>query len=331
MNSIPYIDLALKMLKCSQKELAQALKVSPTQITKWKKGEYISFEMQEKFKKLLNLGEFDPKFILLTGSIESAEKWNKLIQFIAETVRDNAETGYNTTPLYDELDLLSESTLATLKQMGVNLPSQFPKELDLEFDVSVNDDQYDEKFDHIYEVIEDNPYRLKVEKIDTVYAVGGQPLKRLFTSKVDLQYPIYMNEIIENVGSIDKLFGFNTNFLIPECLNNFPTLRCYSDDDISIKFTEGECDKLTFTNEISVLNVQLYPNPGQDKITVHLDSNIIFPISYKVVDITGIVVLMDKQHLPHFDINTSHVTTGLYIITIQDSQGKIHGCKWVKE
>lgn len=165
MNSIPYIDLALKMLKCSQKELAQALKVSPTQITKWKKGEYISFEMQEKFKKLLNLGEFDPKFILLTGSIESAEKWNKLIQFIAETVRDNAETGYNTTPLYDELDLLSESTLATLKQMGVNLPSQFPKELDLEFDVSVNDDQYDEKFDHIYEVIEDNPYSSLIYKI----------------------------------------------------------------------------------------------------------------------------------------------------------------------
>lgn len=111
------------MLKCSQKELAQALEVSTTQITKWKKGEYISFEMEEKFKKLLNLGDFSAEFILLTGSIENAEKWKKLTQFIAEMVRDNAETGYKTTPLYDELDLLSQSTLRTLQQMGGTFPT----------------------------------------------------------------------------------------------------------------------------------------------------------------------------------------------------------------
>lgn len=165
MNSIPYIDLALKMLKCSQKELAQALEVSPTQITKWKKGEYISFEMEEKFKKLLNLGDFSAEFILLTGSIESAEKWNKLTQFIAETVRDNAETGYETTPLYDELDLLTQSTLRTLQQMGVNFPPEYPQELDLEFEVSIDDKQYDETFNSIYEVIYENPYSSLMYKI----------------------------------------------------------------------------------------------------------------------------------------------------------------------
>lgn len=158
MNSIPYIDLALKMLKCSQKDLAQTLNVSPTQITKWKKGEYISFEMQEKFKQILNLGIFSPEFILLTGSIENAEKWNKLIQFIAKSVRDNAETGYNTTPLYDDLDLLSESTLGTLQNMGVSFPSKYPEELDLDFDISIDDDKYEEKFEHIYQMIEKNSY-----------------------------------------------------------------------------------------------------------------------------------------------------------------------------
>lgn len=165
MNSIPYIDLALKMLKCSQKELAQALEVSPTQITKWKKGEYISFEMEEKFKKLLNLGDFPAEFILLTGSIENAEKWNKLTQFIAEMVRDNAESGYKTTPLYDELDLLSQSTLRTLQQMGVHFPPEYPQELDLAFDVSIDDKQYDETFNRIDEVIYENPYSSLIYQI----------------------------------------------------------------------------------------------------------------------------------------------------------------------
>lgn len=38
MNSSAYIDLALKILKLNQKELAKVLDVSPTQISKWKKA-----------------------------------------------------------------------------------------------------------------------------------------------------------------------------------------------------------------------------------------------------------------------------------------------------
>lgn len=158
MNSTSYIDLALKMLQLSQKDLAALLKVSPTQITKWKKGEYISFEMKGKFKKLLNLGDFSAEFILLTGSVGNAQKWDKLIQFIAVTVRNSAETGYDTTPLYDELNLLSESTLTLLQQIGIILPSEFPQELNLEFDIHKDDEEYLEKFENIYQIIEGNAY-----------------------------------------------------------------------------------------------------------------------------------------------------------------------------
>lgn len=55
--------------------------------------------MQNKFNTLLGLDKFNPEFILLAGSIENAKKWGKLIQFIAESARDSAETGYETTPL----------------------------------------------------------------------------------------------------------------------------------------------------------------------------------------------------------------------------------------
>ena len=40
MDSEALVKLALSHLQCSQKELATRLDVSPTQITKWKKGEH---------------------------------------------------------------------------------------------------------------------------------------------------------------------------------------------------------------------------------------------------------------------------------------------------
>jgi transcriptional regulator with XRE-family HTH domain len=41
MNSEAFVELALKTLSCSQKELALRLGVSPSQISKWKKGIHV--------------------------------------------------------------------------------------------------------------------------------------------------------------------------------------------------------------------------------------------------------------------------------------------------
>lgn len=51
MNSEHFVRLALDILKCSQKELAGKLGVSSTQISKWKKGEHMSDDMENKFRK----------------------------------------------------------------------------------------------------------------------------------------------------------------------------------------------------------------------------------------------------------------------------------------
>lgn len=148
MNSSAYIDLAIKTLKCTQKDLATHLNVSPTQISKWKKGEYISFDMQEKFKALLDIRDLEPEFVLLTGSLENAKKWDSLIQYIAQLAYEGAETGYNTLPLQSEPELLSQNTLSILKNIGVKFPTEFPKTLDLDFK-SDEDSDHDEIIDQI--------------------------------------------------------------------------------------------------------------------------------------------------------------------------------------
>jgi len=134
MDSQALIELAIKHLSCTQKELAHHLGVSPTQISKWKKGEYISFEMQEKFKILLNIDDLHPEFILMAGSLENAKKWDHLIHILANLAYGAAETGYDTAPLQDELQLLSWHTFHTLKQVGLTHPFSFPTELDLDYE-----------------------------------------------------------------------------------------------------------------------------------------------------------------------------------------------------
>ncbi|MFW1808357.1 helix-turn-helix domain-containing protein [Acinetobacter ursingii] len=136
MDSQALIELAIKHLSCTQKELAHHLGVSPTQISKWKKGEYISSDMQNNFKKLLNISELSPEFILRAGSLEDAKKWNKLIHFLARVAHDEAETGYNTEPLQDDLGNLSWHTFHILKQLGLTSPFYFPVELDIDYENS---------------------------------------------------------------------------------------------------------------------------------------------------------------------------------------------------
>lgn len=134
MKSSSLVELSLVAQSCTQKELALRLGVSPAQISKWKKGEHISFEMSDKLSKLAGLDDLDPDVVLLAGSKEDAKKWLQLIRYLADLAEDSAETGYNTPPLVEDLDddncFLFWNTFHVLQEMGVNIPQPFPKELE---------------------------------------------------------------------------------------------------------------------------------------------------------------------------------------------------------
>lgn len=146
MDSEAFVQLALNTLSCSQKELARRLGVSPTQISKWKQGEHMSQEMEEKFRTVVNIGDRDPSFVYWAGSLEAAIKWEKLIHYLAKLAQDNAETGYNTYPLEDEMGLLCLETFRVLREMGVTLPKEFPKELDFDYEETDSDKLFDNRY-----------------------------------------------------------------------------------------------------------------------------------------------------------------------------------------
>lgn len=155
------IELALKILKCTQKQLAENLNVSPTQVSKWKRGEYMSADMQKTIENLLNLNGMDAKVVLMSGSVAEAKKWYALIQLLAESAREQAETGYDTVPLHDELSMLCWQTFDTLQNMGVQIPAQFPLELISAMEV-INDltsnEVSDDDLEIAYATIVKNPH-----------------------------------------------------------------------------------------------------------------------------------------------------------------------------
>lgn len=151
MYSEALVQLALEALGCTQKELALRLGVSATQISKWKKGDHLSHEMEEKLRVIAEVGDQNPEFIVWSGSRANAVKWNQLIHALAEMALESAETGYDTYPLMDDSGLLGWDTFDVLRKMGVEIPKEFPTELD----VSHESDDDTEVF---WEAVDSNQY-----------------------------------------------------------------------------------------------------------------------------------------------------------------------------
>lgn len=156
MDSNALVQLAADTLACSQKELAVRLGVSPAQISKWKKGDYMSAEMEDKLRAISSIGERVPEFVVWAGSLDNATKWERLLSYLVESAVSNSETGYHTPPLeeQEQRNLLYWDTFRVLREMGVDIPKQFPSELDIDYDVSHDSPDSDEP----WELLMDNDY-----------------------------------------------------------------------------------------------------------------------------------------------------------------------------
>lgn len=156
------VQLSLEALGCTQKELSQRLSVSATQISKWKKGEHLSFEMEEKLRGISGVGDQNPEFILWSGSRENATKWRALIGQLAEMANSNAETGYSAEPLVNDLDLLCWHTFDVLRDMGAKIPEDFPAALDINW-------EDEEEAGAFWDVIGENHYSSLIYSIFKAY------------------------------------------------------------------------------------------------------------------------------------------------------------------
>lgn len=208
------IELALKTLRCSQKDLAARLHVSPTQITKWKQGEHMSTDMKTNIRSMIQIGEMDPNFVLMAGGHENSRKWDKLVRFLADMADFNAETGYVTYPLLDELNLLGYNVFDTMGNMGVCIPGTFPSDLDFD---------YEEADDAAIELVYKNPYAALIYNI----------LKSL--TDIYGFYSAYVQELLDNDDL--NLCGTSADNIEP-CLIDLAAAKTEPDIKIAPKFPQ---------------------------------------------------------------------------------------------
>jgi transcriptional regulator with XRE-family HTH domain len=152
MSNSALIQLALSVLDCNQKELAQRLNVSPAQVSKWKNGDYMSYDMQAKLSGLIGIEDMDPDYVVQAGSVQDAQKWMRLLKFLAEWVAEDNESGYHAYLLEapEEETLLCWKTFNTLKEMGVDIPQRFPEELDFEYEDWITSDESEKRLDELF-------------------------------------------------------------------------------------------------------------------------------------------------------------------------------------
>jgi transcriptional regulator with XRE-family HTH domain len=217
MSSEAFVQLAVEKLKCSQKELAVRLGVSPTQVTKWKNGEYMSFEFERKFREIMQIGDRLPEFVLAAGSLDEAVKWEKLIEQLAEQAEDENESGYTAAPLSDTPELLCWNVFDILSKIGIGIPRNFPEELNLKFD-SVDD----RDLEITYEVLRANIY--------------SKTIGDIFKSFTNV-YGFYAANISELLfdDTLDLDMTDATN--IEPCLLNLAATKIEIDPTIASKFS----------------------------------------------------------------------------------------------
>jgi len=170
--------------------------------------------MEEKIRQIVNIGDKDPSFVLWAGSLQDANKWEKLIHFLAETVRYEAETGYDTYPLNDEMGNLCWHTFYVLREMGVILPKKFPDNLDIDYDSDTEDP---------WDLVDENPYSALIyniyKSLNDVYGF----------------YAAYVAELIDDDEL--ELIGTSADNIEP-CLLELAACKIEVDEKMASKFRE---------------------------------------------------------------------------------------------
>ncbi|HDR1555504.1 hypothetical protein [Pasteurella multocida] len=119
----------------------------------------MSFDMEDKIRTLLDIGDLEPNIVLAFDSTENATQWIKIIEYIAELASENAESEFSISPLTDETDLIISQLLRSLTQIDYSIPITLPDSLkkylnekDMWSDEFIDDIHSNEFFSMVYQI-----------------------------------------------------------------------------------------------------------------------------------------------------------------------------------
>jgi len=136
-NLIEYI---VKTKSLKQKDLAEILKVSRAQISKWKSGEHIPFDREDQLMNIAGLFGSDPEWSIFVKTKENSDSWINYLTFIHDISDDYTRS----SRLQDEPNFYAPNILLLFSEIGIKFPQKAPSPEKME------EDEYEfTDFDHL--------------------------------------------------------------------------------------------------------------------------------------------------------------------------------------
>lgn len=173
-------------------------------------------------------------------------------------------------------------------------------------------------------------FRLIVENIDTLLSLEGKLLRRFISKPLDdfNAFDHGFSPMLENVGDIGLgFFGAIGPFLSIDKEGYF---RCFQSTGLNYSNLNKDCLLSSVEDVNTAFATKLYPNPGNDQIHITLGERAVLPVTIRVSDIGGHLVLDDTMHTLDKQIKTDLLLSGIYIVTVVDAIGNTTYNKWVK-
>lgn len=191
-----------------------------------------------------------------------------------------------------------------------------------------------EYWDIIIQTYEIDTLKVTVDSTDFVQ-INNFNLKRLYVTYNALNCGYsYNSEIIESIGDIKQMFNFTPCWYLA-CDGAFSKgLRCFSDSVIGLYQTDEsvDCEYIRYYEFISTHE----DSNNRQLLSFDKSSNIILfsgdhfsDISYKIIDITGKIILNDKLYW-NKNIDISTLKEGFYIVNIYEANNKISQIEIIK-
>ena len=142
-------------------------------------------------------------------------------------------------------------------------------------------------------------------------------------------------------GNLTGTFSIDSTFNnIWEGINSFVAAKDITNDGLldmlvgiyngGVSFYKGDMNVSIVETETSFNNINIYPNPTKDKITIDLGTNVISNTSIQVIDLLGKTLLQQIVKSSKTTINLNNYSKGIYLIKINNlSNNKVY--KVVKE
>ncbi len=161
-------------------------------------------------------------------------------------------------------------------------------------------------------------------------SLGDNTSFSIKTNNTGLNYQWYLDDFsLQNTGRIS---GANSYELKIKNINNndFGFYNCKVSNDCSQVISEyAELFSYTNTQEISIGEIKLYPNPNNGKFKIELSKKLI-GTNFKIIDIHGQIILKSVFNKKVKTIDIRKYNKGIYIITF-DIENKPVSMSFFKE